>query len=134
MTPADPGRDPDLALPIASDAPDDPDAPRPIRILQGYLWFPKALEVDLGTYLPERLDPDIHVLWDELPAPPFTFFDDGTLAATQRVHQVTVLTFAASEEEAGRYAPWLAETLQAALERTPEGVGWQIVEDLRPLG
>lgn len=106
---------------------------RPIKVLQGYLWFPKDLDLDLADHLPRRLEPDVHVLWDELPRPPFAFFDDGTLAATQRIHQLTVLAFAEDEEAAGRLAPWLAEVLQAALEATPEGVGWQIMEDLRPI-
>ncbi len=106
---------------------------RPIKLLQGYLWFPKELDVDLGAHLPRSLEPDVHVLWDELAAPPFAFFDDGTLAASQRIHQLTVLTFAEDEETAGRLVPWLAEVLQAALEATPEGVGWQIMEDLRPI-
>lgn len=110
-----------------------PDEPRAIKLLQGYLWFPKEIDVDLARYLPERLEPDVHVLWDELPRPPFSFFDDGTMAATQRVYQLTVLTFADDEESAERLVPWLAETLQAALEATPEGVGWQVMEDLRPI-
>ena len=106
---------------------------RPIKLLQGYLWFPRELELDLGAYLPATLDGDVHVLWDELPRPPFSFFDDGTLAATQRIHQLTVLTFAEDEESAGRLVPWLAEVLQARLDATPDGVGWQIMEDLRPI-
>lgn len=110
-----------------------PDEGRPIKVLQGYLWFPKELDLDLADHLPRRLEPDVHVLWDELPRPPFAFFDDGTLAATQRIHQLTVLAFADDEEAAGRLAPWLAEVLQTALEATPEGVGWQIMEDLRPI-
>jgi len=109
------------------------DGKKPIKLLQGYLWFPKDADVDLGAHLPTTLEPDVHVLWDELPNAPFAFFDDGTLAATQRIHQLTVLTFAESEEDAGRLVPWLAETLQAALETTPEGVGWQLMEDLRPI-
>ena len=109
------------------------DDQRAIKLLQGYLWFPKELDLDLGHYLPGRMEPDVHVLWDELPRPPFSFFDDGTMAATQHVYQLTVLTFADDEESAGRLVPWLAETLQTALEATPEGVGWQIMEDLRPI-
>lgn len=124
-----------------ADAPDDAavpattgdDEPRPIKLLQGYLWFPKELELDLADYLPATLDGDVHVLWDELPRPPFSFFDDGTLAATQRIHQLTVLTFAPDEETAGRLVPWLAEVLQDRLEATPDGVGWQVMEDLRPI-
>lgn len=111
----------------------DRDEGRPIKLLQGYLWFPKELDVDLADHLPRRLDPDVHVLWDELPRAPFAFFDDGTLAATQRIHQLTVLTFDEDEASAARLVPWLAEVLQKALETTPEGVGWQIVEDLRPI-
>lgn len=106
---------------------------RPIKLLQGYLWYPKDLDVDLDAHLPSTLDPDVHVLWDEMPRPPFSFFDDGTLAATQRIHQLTVLTFAESEERAGQLVPWLAEVLQEHLNGTPEGVGWQIMEDLRPI-
>mgnify|MGYP000173132909 CR=1 FL=1 len=109
------------------------DGKKPIKLLQGYLWFPKDADVDLEAHLPTTLEPDVHVLWDELPNAPFAFFDDGTLAATQRIHQLTALTFAESEEDAGRLVPWLAETLQAALETTPEGVGWQLMEDLRPI-
>jgi hypothetical protein len=109
------------------------DRGRPIKLLQGYLWYPRDAEIDLGTFLPSQLEPDIHVLWDELPQAPFAFFDDGTLAASQRVHQLTVLTFAEDEEAAGRLVPWLAEVLQRALDATPEGVGWQVMEDLRPI-
>ena len=107
---------------------------RPIKLLQGYLWHPKDLEVAFEDHLPRRLDPDVHVLWDELPRAPFTFFDDGTPAETQRVYQFTVLTFAEDEETADRLTPWLAEVLQTALETTPAGVGWRVMEDLRPLG
>jgi hypothetical protein len=109
------------------------DEDRPIKLLQGYLWYPKELELDLADHLPTTLDGDVHVLWDELPRPPFSFFDDGTLAATQRIHQLTVLTFAPDEETAGRLVPWLAEVLQERLEATPNGVGWQLMEDLRPI-
>jgi hypothetical protein len=123
----------DDARPVdASDATGDAEA-RPIKLLQGYLWYPKELDLDLADYLPTTLDGDVHVLWDELPRPPFSFFDDGTLAATQRIHQLTVLTFAPDEESAGRLVPWLAEVLQSRLEATPDGVGWQVMEDLRPI-
>ncbi|CAN5637618.1 DUF3208 domain-containing protein [soil metagenome] len=107
---------------------------RPIKLLQGYVWHPRELEIDLGDFLPSRLDPDVHVLWDVMPSAPFTFFDDGTLAATQRVYQFTVMRFVPPEEEPGALLPWLAETLQASLETTPEGVGWQVMDDLREVG
>lgn len=101
-----------------------------VRLLQGYIWYPKDADVDLKDYLPERLDPDIHLLWDEV-RPPFTFFDDGTLAATQHIFQFTALTLG-GDDPAG-LTPWLAELLQEKLEATPPGVGWQLLEDLREL-
>ena len=104
---------------------------RAVKLLQGYIWAPREEELDLADYLPKKLEPDIHVLWDEMPAAPFTFFDDGTLSATQRFFQFTVLTTVGEEDEPQRLVPWLAETLQERLEGTPEGVGWQIFEDLR---
>jgi hypothetical protein len=111
-----------------------PRTTRPVKLLQGYVWHPRDLDVDLADYLPARLDPDVHVLWDAMPAAPFTFFDDGTLAATQRVYQLTVMRFVPADEEPGALLPWLAQTLQEALEATPEGVGWQVMEDLREIG
>ena len=106
---------------------------RAVKLLQGYIWHPREQELDLANYLPEKLEPNIHVLWDEMPAAPFTFFDDGTLSATQRFFQFTVLTLIGNEkgEDPQRLVPWLAEVLQERLEATPEGVGWQIFEDLR---
>lgn len=107
---------------------------RPVKLLQGYVWHPRDLDVDLREYLPSRLEPDLHVLLDALPAAPFTFFDDGTLSATQRVYQLTVVRTVGPDDDPAALLPWLAETLQAALDRTPEGVGWQVMEDLRDLG
>lgn len=104
---------------------------RAVRLLQGYVWHPRDLDVDLDDHLPMTLDGDVHVLWDALPAAPFTFFDDGTLAATQRVYQLTVLRFVEAGEEPATLLPWVAETLQRALETTPPGVGWQLLDDLR---
>ncbi|MAZ52688.1 MAG: hypothetical protein CMO31_01570 [Trueperaceae bacterium] len=104
------------------------------KILQGYLWHPIELEITLTNYVPATLDPDIHILVDEMPRAPFVFFDDGTLTSSQQFYQFTVLTIAPTTEEPSRLVPWLAETLQSALEKTPEGVGWQIMEDLREVG
>lgn len=101
-----------------------------IRLLQGYIWYPKDAEIDLADYLPEQLEPDIHLLWDEV-RPPFAFFDDGTLAATQHIFQFTALTRGSDNPEG--LTPWLAEVLQERLEATPPGVGWQLLEDLREL-
>ena len=103
---------------------------RAVKLLQGYIWVPREQELDLGDYLPQKLEPNIFILWDEMPAAPFTFFDDGTLSATQRFFQFTVLTVSEGEDPQ-KLVPWLAETLQERLERTPAGVGWQIFEDLR---
>lgn len=116
------------------DATSDPAAgKRVFKLLQGYIWHPREQDVELANHLPERIGTDIRVLWDPLPRAPFTFFDDGTLAETQTVYQFTVMAFLDEHDEPGRQVPWLAETLQAKLETTPAGVGWQIMEDLREL-
>lgn len=107
---------------------------QPVRLLQGYLWHPREVEVDFAAYLPATLGADIHVLLDAIPAAPFAFFDDGTLSASQQFYQLTVVTFREDEEDVGGLVPWAAETLQQHLEGTPEGVGWQVFEDLRDLG
>lgn len=104
---------------------------RAVRLLQGYLWFPRDLELDLAAVLPATLGDDVRVLWDALPAAPFAFFDDGTLAATQVVHQLTVLRFVEEGDDPATTLPWVAETLQRALDATPPGVGWQLFDDLR---
>ncbi|HKI57458.1 MAG TPA: DUF3208 domain-containing protein [Trueperaceae bacterium] len=111
-----------------------PDQRRAVRLLQGYLWHPREQEVALADFLPSKLAHDIHVLVDAIPAAPFTFFDDGTLSATQQFYQLTVLTYVDPGEDASGRVPWVAETLQKRLESTPEGVGWQVFEDLRELG
>ena len=100
-----------------------------VRLLQGYIWYPKDAEIELSDYLPKNLG-DVHLLWDEV-RPPFTFFDDGTLAATQHIFQFTALTRSGENPEG--VTPWLAEVLQEKLETTPPGVGWQLMEDLREL-
>lgn len=114
-------------------APEDGER-RAVRLLQGYVWHPRELEVELGGYLPATLGDDIHVLLDAIPAAPFAFFDDGTLSATQQFYQLTVLTFREDDEDLSGLVPWAAETLQRRLEGTPEGVGWQVFEDLRDIG
>lgn len=110
--------------PIATDE-------RFIKLLQGYVWHPREAEIVLADYLPRTLEPRIHLLWDAMPQAPFTFFDDGTLSATQQFYQFTVLQLANDAEEAGALLPWLAELIQDKLNMTPAGVGWQIFEDLR---
>jgi hypothetical protein len=104
---------------------------RAVRLLQGYVWHPRDAAIDLADHLPATLGDDVHVLWDAMPAAPFTFFDDGTLSATQRVYQLTVLRFVEVGEDPASLLAWVAETLQRALERTPPSVGWQLLDDLR---
>ena len=104
---------------------------RALKLLQGYIWHPRDEAIDLSDYLPSLIEPDIHVLWDAMPAAPFTFFDDGTMSATQQFYQFTVLKLTEDEQEAIGLLPWLAETLQTKLETTPPSVGWQVFEDLR---
>jgi hypothetical protein len=104
---------------------------RAVRLLQGYVWHPRNAGVDLAAYLPRTLAGEVHVLFDAMPAAPFTFFDDGTLSATQTVYQLTVLRFVVEGEDPASMLPWVSEVLQRALETTPAGVGWQILDDLR---
>jgi len=104
---------------------------RAVRLLQGYVWHPRDLAVDLADHLPATLGDDVHVLWDAMAAAPFTFFDDGTLSATQQVYQLTVLRFVEDGEDPATLLTWVAETLQQALDGTPQGVGWQLLDDLR---
>ncbi len=105
-------------------------ADKAIRLLQGYIWYPKDADIELSSYLPTELEGNIRLLWDEV-RPPFAFFDDGTLAATQHIFQFTALTLGSDNPEG--LTPWLAEVLQTRLEATPPGVGWQLMEDLREL-
>lgn len=104
---------------------------RAVRLLQGYVWHPREAAIDLGAHLPRTLEGEVHVLFDAMPAAPFTFFDDGTLSATQVVYQLTVLRFVAEGEDPAATLPWVAEVLQRALNTTPAGVGWQLLDDLR---
>ena len=120
--------------PAATDSAETPNdgAPRLFKLLQGYIWHPIDLEIDLGEWLPATIEPDIHLLWDPLERAPFTFFDDGTLAETQRLYQFTAVRLDPGDDPE-RIVPWLAETIQRKLETTPEGVGWQVMEDLREI-
>jgi hypothetical protein len=143
---SDDGRERGVPLPLddADERPEEPgddravrrgarakDGRRAVRLLQGYVWHPRGAEVDLGAHLPATLPGDVHVLWDPMPAAPFTFFDDGTLSATQQVYQLTVLRFLEDGDDPVGALAWVVERLQTALETTPEGVGWQVMEDLR---
>lgn len=109
----------------------EPTNERAVKLLQGYVWYPREAAIELADYIPQQLEPNIHILWDEI-TPPFTFFDDGTLAASQHFFQLTAMTVLDNpDDDPAGIVPWLAETLQQKLETTPQGVGWQIFEDLR---
>ena len=110
------------------------DGPRPVKLIQGYAWHPRELAIDLRTLLPAELAKDVHLLVDPMPQAPFTFFGDGTLSATQQVYQVTVLAIVQPGQDPARMLPEIANTLGPHLDATPEGVGWQLMEDLREVG
>jgi len=104
--------------------------PRAFKLIQGYLWHPRDQEPDLAG-LREQLGPDVHVLLDAMPAAPFTFFDDGTLSATQVVYQLTVVAIVQPGHDPAELLREMAARLEERLNATPEGVGWQLMSDLR---
>ncbi len=110
---------------------DASDKPRAIKLIQGYAWHPREVNYDLREHVPAELPGDVHVLLDPMPAAPFAFFEDGTLSATQTVYQLTVVKIVPPGENPAALLVGVAEQLQEHLNRTPEGVGWQLMEDLR---
>lgn len=114
-----------------------------MRLLQGYLWHPadpksEQFEVfedfDLENYLPHELG-EGHLLWDKLTAP-FAFFENGEPTASQAFYQFTVLQMydaRPSAESLNADALSASQSLGPLLDATPEGVGWQLWEDLREL-
>lgn len=112
---------------------DGPERPRAIKLLQGYIWHPREEEVDLEAHLPAELQEGVHVLVDAMPAAPFTFFDDGTLSATQQVYQLTVMTIVQPGEDPAALLEPAAAELQKHLDTTPASVGWQLMDDLREI-
>ncbi|HHO55461.1 MAG TPA: DUF3208 domain-containing protein, partial [Trueperaceae bacterium] len=78
-------------------------------------------------------DDDIYLLWDELAMPPFSFFDDGSLASEQQFYQLTVVQLLVNEQQTATNVQAIANKLQSLLEKTPKSFGWQILEDLRDL-
>ena len=108
--------------------------PQAIRLIQGYLWHPQELELDLEQTFPLEWE-GVSLLWDEI-RPPFAFFENGTLSSTQTFYQFTALELYAvrpSDEELHQKAERLSKFLGNILEATPPGFGWQLLEDLRPL-
>lgn len=113
---------------------DGSNRPRAIKLIQGYIWHPRGTNIQLFDYVPAQLPGQaspVHVLIDAMPAAPFTFFDDGTLSATQTVYQLTVMTIVPPGQNPGALLEPVAAELQKHLDTTPEGVGWQLMEDLR---
>lgn len=105
-----------------------------MRLLQGYLWHPAHADLDLESYLPRELD-DAYLLWDVV-TPPFAFFENGEPTASQTFYQFTVLQVFETRpaaEELAQAARSASEALNPLLEAMPDGVGWQLWEDLREL-
>lgn len=111
-----------------------------VRLLQGYLWHPgdEGNEIfedfDLENYLPHELG-EAHVLWDKV-TPPFAFFENGEPTAAQAFYQFTVLQMydaRPSAENLNADALSASQGLGPLLDATPDGVGWQLWEDLREL-
>ncbi len=103
-----------------------------VRLFQGYLWHPREAPLDLKTLLPQEVE-GARLLLDEVP-PPTPFFQDGTPTHSQRFYQLTLLVLAEEPPEALKpLAEGLAPILQGILEGLPQGVGWLLLEDLRPL-
>ena len=105
--------------------------PRAFKLIQGYLWHPREQQHDMDAQLPEELGPDVHLLLDAMPAAPFTFFEDGTLSATQVVYQLTVVAIVQPGQDPADLLPEMAERLEERLNATPADVGWQLMSDLR---
>ncbi len=110
---------------------DGADRPRAMKLIQGYVWHPREAHIDLFAYVPAELPGGVHVLMDAMPAAPFAFFDDGTLSATQQVYQLTLVRIVQPGANPAEGLQEVAAELQAHLNTTPEGVGWQLMEDLR---
>lgn len=110
------------------------DAPRAIKLIQGYVWHPREQELALDESLSTELEGDVHVLVDAMPQAPFTFFEDGTMSATQQVYQLTVVAIVQPGEDPARLLTEVAERLQKMLDQTPPDVGWQLMDDLREVG
>ncbi len=103
-----------------------------VRLFQGYLWHPRGAPLDPKALLPEEVE-GARLLLDEVP-PPVPFFEDGTPTSGQRFYQLTLLVLSEAPPEALKpLAERVAGALQPLLEDLPQGVGWLLLEDLRPL-
>ncbi len=103
-----------------------------VRLFQGYLWHPKEASLDPRALLPGEVL-GARLLIDPVP-PPTPIFEDGTPPATQAFYQVTLLLLTEKPPEALKpLAESVAKVLEAHLKALPPGVGWLLLEDLRPL-
>ncbi|MFD3005892.1 DUF3208 domain-containing protein [Thermus tengchongensis] len=103
-----------------------------VRLFQGYLWHPKELPLDPKALLPGEVE-GARLLLDEVP-PPTPFFQDGTPTHTQRFYQLTLLVLTEKPPEALEpLAERVAKGVEPLLQALPPGVGWLLLEDLRPL-
>ena len=112
----------------------DPQGRAAIRLLQGYLWHPAHADLDLESFLPHELD-EAYLLWDTV-HPPFAFFENGEPTASQMFYQFTVLRVYESRpaaDDLNGNAMAASQVLGPLLEGMPDGVGWQLWEDLREL-
>ena len=103
-----------------------------MKLLQGYLWHPRALE---RPALPALLAMGAFVLTDEIRAP-FAFFDNGEPTETQVFYQLTVLEVFDAWPDNDDMVPRALEAsreLDPILNATDPSVGWSISEDLRPV-
>ena len=110
------------------------DGPRAVKLLQGYVWHPKDQDLELDVALTGEVAPRIHLLVDEMPRAPFTFFDDGTPSESQVIYQLTLFAKVEPGEDPGKLLMEVAPVVEARLEATPKSVGWQLMEDLRDIG
>lgn len=110
------------------------DQPRPVKLLQGYVWHPKDAGIDLAAQVAGEVADDVHLLLDAMPRAPFAFFDDGTPSDSQVVYQLTLLAILAPDADPARVLMDVAPLVEERLQATPSSVGWQLMEDLRELG
>jgi len=113
---------------------DDSDTRVAVRLLQGYVWHPREAGYTARDFVPEELA-DAHLLLDEI-TPPFAFFENGQLTSTQIFSQFTALRLydaRPDDDTLHDHAERLSEALGPLLNASPEGLGWQLWEDLRDL-
>ena len=115
-----------------SNWPDDYDGgPIAMKLLQGYLWHPVALE---RSELPSRLEMGASLVIDAVRAP-MAFFANGEPTASQQFYQLTVLEiFEVWPDNSVMHerAALASAQLDPILNASDPSVGWSLSEDLRP--